>query len=118
AGIDILIANDVVLAEVTSGLYFDQRERNFSRSFHAMDSTEGDVNGVGRCHQLNLGIDGHFGGAFYDDPVFGAVVVALKRQSRAWMDNYALHLETGTDDEAFVPAPGAVVAGKRLCLRG
>ena len=82
-----------------------------------MDGAEGDVDGLVFGNQAHLVVDGDPGGAFDDDPVFGAVVVALQAEGGAGVDDDALDLKAVADDEAFVPAPRPVVAGEGFGLR-
>lgn len=82
-----------------------------------MNGAEGDVDGLVLGDQLDLGIDGHFGGASDDDPVFGAVMVALERKRRTGVDDDALHLKARANHKAFVPAPRAIIARQGFGLR-
>ena len=50
---------------------------HFPWVFHPVDGAEGDVDGLVFGNEFYFAIDSHFGCAIYDDPVFGAVVVAL-----------------------------------------
>ena len=90
AGVDVFVANDVILAEVAARLHFDQRQRHFAGVFHAVHGAQWDVDGLVLGDELNLFTDGHFGRAFDHDPVLGSVVVALQGQRRAGVDDDAL----------------------------
>ena len=54
----------------------------------------------------------HRRGARDDDPVLGAVMVALQREGRTRMHCDPFDLKPRPDDEAFEPAPGPVIAGR------
>ena len=82
-----------------------------------MNCAQGDVDRLVFRHELHLVVNRHLGGPAHHDPVFGAMVVALQRQRRAWMDVDAFHLETVADNEAFEPAPRAVILGEGRRLR-
>jgi hypothetical protein len=44
AGVHILIANDVIFAQVGTRLHLDQNHRHFTRVFHAVNRTKRDIN--------------------------------------------------------------------------
>ena len=105
ARIDIFVSNDVIFTEVGTRLDLDQDHRDFAGISHAMYRAEGDVDGLIFRHQLDLVVDGDFGGARHVNPVFGTVVVALQGQRRTGVHMNAFDLKTVTDGEAFEPAP-------------
>jgi len=58
-----------------------------------MDGAEGDAGGLVFGYRLDLSFDGNFCSDFEDDPVFGAVVVALQAKRRPRVDDNPFHLK-------------------------
>ena len=107
----------IILTKVTASLYLDQDHGNFSRIFHSVDSPEWDVDGLVFADELYLIIHSNLGSAFYYDPMFRPVVMALQAQCRARVYHDPFDLEPRTDDQAFVPAPRTIIAGQLHRLR-
>jgi hypothetical protein len=116
AGVDVLVADDVVLAEIAAGLHLDQHHRQFAGVLHPVHGAQRDVDRLVLGHQLHVAADGHLRGALHHDPVLGAVVVALQAERRAGVHDDALDLEARAHHQALEPAPGAVVARQALGL--
>ena len=73
--VDGLVADDVIFAEVAADLNFDEGHRNFAGVLHAVLGAEGDVDGLVLADELDIVINLGFSGAFYKNPMFGAVVM-------------------------------------------
>ena len=81
-----------------------------------MNRAEGDVDGLVFGNRFDVVIDCNFCSSLKDYPVLRAVIVRLQRKGCARVYNNALHLEARTEGDTFIPALGAVVAGKGLRL--
>ena len=110
--VDIVIADDVIFAEIATCLDLDQCHGQLPGIFHTVDSAEGDVDGLVFGDQFVSIINGHFGGTFYDDPMLRAMMMALQAKRSARVHDDALDLETLADGQAFKPAPRAMITGQ------
>ena len=72
------MADHVILAQVTAGFHGDERHRQATGIFQAVQLAEGDVDGVTLSHEAGADTDGDLGSALDHDPVFGAVQVRLQ----------------------------------------
>ena len=117
SGVDVLVANDVVLTEVAARLHFDQGQGHLAGVFHSVHRTQRDVDGLVLGDELNLLTDGYLGRAFDHDPMLSTVVMALQGQRRTLVDDDALYLKPLTNHQALLPAPGAVVSRQGFGLR-
>lgn len=70
AGVDILVANDVVFTQIAAGSDLDQYHWNLARVLHPVNGPERNIDGLVFTDQLDAIINRHLCGAFYDDPIF------------------------------------------------
>src|ERR1700712_1452811 len=90
--IGILEADDVVLAEIGTGLHLDDLERQLPRVRQAVRLAQRDVGALVLGEDRLAVAAGDLGRALHHDPVFGSVVMHLQAQRRARIDHDALHL--------------------------
>src|SRR6266542_6844523 len=78
AAVMVLEADDVVFAEIAARLYLDDVQWDLAGVFQAMGGAEWDVGRLvlGQDHLFVAAHD--LGGALYDDPMLGAVVMHLQ----------------------------------------
>src|ERR1700716_4356204 len=105
--IDVLHANDIVLAEIGAGLDLDEIERDFSRIFETVHAAQRNKNRLVLAQQNFLVIARHNCGSVDDHPMLGAMEVLLQRQLRTWIDGDALDLKAfaGMDRLVITPWP-------------
>src|SRR5271167_1911185 len=108
AVVDVIDADDIVLAEVAAGLHLDQLEIDLARIGQPVFATNGQIDRLVLVRELDFAIDRHFGRAAHHNPVFGAVIVLLQRQASAGPDYYALDLVAPSLIDALVIAPGPI----------
>src|SRR5690554_5499880 len=106
--IDIVGADDVILAEVGSDLDLDQFKRHSSWVLQAVPLGRRDVNALVFTQVFFCAIYRHARRAMDDHPVLGSVMVHLHGQDAAWFDVQELHLEARSDRERFEKSPRAV----------
>ncbi len=97
ATITVLIAYNIVLTEIFARLHLDDLERNLAWVFQAMGLAEGDVGALVFSEQKGFTALSNLGRALDDDPVLGAVVVALQGEAAARLDSDALDLKAIPD---------------------
>src|SRR5215467_436316 len=73
--VNVVEANNVVLAEIAAGLHFDQLQWDLSRIGEAVHRTDWNVSRLIFVHDANRVPDRHLGGAVHDDPMLGSVQV-------------------------------------------
>ena len=88
----ILDADDVVLAKITPGLNLDQFQQNLARIFQPVDGADRDIDRFVLVHDLDCFVDRHASGTAHYDPVLGAMVMFLQRETAARLDDDALDL--------------------------
>lgn len=110
AAVGVIEANYVVFAQVGARLDFDDVQGQLSGVFELVAVAEGDVRGLIFGEQGLGAVNGDFGRAADNHPVFCAVVVHLQREFLARVDHQVLDLEAFAAVHAFVPAPRAVHA--------
>lgn len=101
----VLQAHDVILAEIAARLNLDQMQRNLAGVFQMMDDPQ---RNEGRLlfrqqHLRAVPRDARRAGNL--DPMLGAVMVKLQRESLARLDHEALDLEARARIDSLVPAP-------------
>ena len=77
ATVDIVETHDVVFAQVSAALHFDQFHRDASGIGQSVFTSQWDVRALILSYQLGLTIAFHHGCATDHDPVFGTVVMHL-----------------------------------------
>ena len=114
--VDVVGAQDVVLAEIAADLDLDDLDRHFPRILQAVPLRREDVDALVFADEFLDVADHDFRGALHNDPVLGAVMVHLHGQLAAGLDVQELHLEPRADVQRFEKAPGPVVAEMLLLL--
>lgn len=110
AVVDILVANDVVLIEITARLNLDKQRWNLPRVFEPVSGTDRNVGRLVLGEQKLLFTDCYPGCSRHDDPMLGAMVMTLERELLARLHHQAFHLKTIASLQTFEPAPGPVNA--------
>src|SRR5450830_601121 len=77
----VLVADDVVLAQVLADRDLDDLQRRRSTVLHAVDGADGQVHRLVARHLDGLTVAQHVRGAVDDYPVLAAAGVALHRQA-------------------------------------
>src|SRR5690554_864360 len=93
AAIGVLEPHDVVLAQITTGLHFDDFERDLAGVGEAVAFAYRDEGGFVLGEQEGSLPARDLRGAAHDDPVLGAVMMHLQAQRGAGIDDDALDLE-------------------------
>ncbi len=106
AAVDVFEADDVVFAQVATGLHFDQLQRYLAGVGQAVHGGHRQVGGLVLGQQEDLVVTGDLGGPGDHDPVLGTVVVHLQRQLSARLDGDALDLEALAHVDGVVGTPG------------
>jgi hypothetical protein len=73
----------VVVAEVVAGLDSYQGDGQATEVLNPVALAERDMGGLTLTHEAGEDANGHFGGAFDHDPVFGPVHMGLQRRRLA-----------------------------------
>src|SRR5688572_12387893 len=68
-------------------------------------------------HKISRIAAGYLCSSMYDDPMLSAMMVHLKRQRSARLDDDPLYLETLARIDSVIPAPGAEYLTVQLTLR-
>jgi len=79
AAIGIVVAHDVILAQIGARLHFDQPKRLFARVFQTMLGAKRNEGRLVFVQQKNLLIAGYLCRALHHDPMLGTLFVALQR---------------------------------------
>ncbi len=108
--IDILQALDVVLADVVSGLHLDDPQGRIARVLKAVNGAQGNKGRLVRAQIEHLVVPGDACRAVDDDPVLGAMVVALQAQSSPRLDDNLLDQKSLPFIQVLVMPPGPVDA--------
>ncbi len=112
----VVEADDVVLAEVAALLHLDEQQRLVAAVLDAVRGAHGDVDGLARRDLLHHVVEGDRGRACDDEPVLGALGVALVAQAVARLHGDALDLEAlglGVLDHGVgAPRPHVVLAAR------
>src|SRR5690606_37646149 len=95
--VDVFQTLDVVLAQIATGLHLDQLQRNLAGVAQAMNRRHRDEGRLILREQEGLLVTGDLGGAGHHNPVLGAMVVHLQRETGAGVDGDVLDLETLAD---------------------
>src|SRR5580692_7225452 len=105
--IDILEADDVVLAEVAAGLHLDEFERDLARIGEPVNGADRDIGGLVLVQDLLVVADGDFRGAPHHHPMLRAVEMLLQGQGPARSNDEALDLKAlaGVDRLVVTPRP-------------
>src|SRR3569833_4763045 len=93
AGVNVLNADDVVLAEVSAGLHLDEVERNFPRFFQPVHAAERNEDRFVFSQQDFLIVARYDGRAVNDDPMLRTMIVFLLRKLGARIDGDAFLLK-------------------------
>jgi len=93
ACVNVLIADDIVFAEVGSCLHLNQFHCDLAWVFHAVHRAKRDLDRLVFGHQFHLVIHRHPRRARHHDPVFGTVNVALQAQRGTGVDDDPLDLK-------------------------
>src|SRR5436309_5651767 len=101
----ILDADDVILAEITSGLNLDQLQQNLAWIFQPVSGADRDVNRFVLVHGLDQFVDGHARRASHHDPVLGAMVMLLQRKPPPRLNDNALDLMTIAAVDRLIVSP-------------
>ena len=107
--VHVLIADDVVLAEVSAALHFDQAHRHGARILHAMPGAKRHVYALIRFQRHDLVAHGDARGTGDHHPVLGAVLVALQAEAATGRDHDLLDLEARTLVQHAETAPGSLL---------
>src|SRR5690606_34557900 len=91
--VHVLVADDVVLAQVTARLHLDQLQHLRARVLEPVLRAQRDVGRLVGMQLEHVVVAGHACGAADYDPVLGAALVRLQRQARARLDLDPLDLE-------------------------
>src|SRR5262249_35441800 len=110
AFINIIEPDDVVLAEITTGLHLDQFERDLAGIGEAVNRADRDISRLVLVDGFLQIADGDLRGPPHHDPVLGAVQMLLQRQDPAGGDDEALDLEAFAGVDGFIMPPGPVSA--------
>src|SRR4029079_19730855 len=108
AVIGVVIAHDVVFAEIVAELHLDHLDETVMVVFKPMPRALRNIDGWRAGEGHDLVADGHGGGAGDDRPMLTPVLVALQRQAAARRHDDALHLETLALVEHMERAPRAI----------
>jgi hypothetical protein len=106
--VDVLVALDIVFAEIGPDLNFDQAQWHSTLVFKPMDGAQRDMDRLIFRQHCGLPITGHLCGAFNHDPVFGAVVMGLQREFAARSHPDRFYLKPLAKCEAFKMTPWAI----------
>src|SRR5258708_35749166 len=111
--------DDIVLAQITSGLNLDQFQRNLAGIFHPMGRSDWDIDRFVLVHDLDEFIDGHARRATHHDPVLGPMMMFLQREPAAWLHHDALDLMPLAHVDRLIRAPRPMNLEMFFCnLRG
>src|ERR1043166_7577477 len=118
--VNIVQPDDVVLAEVASGLDLDQFEGNLAGIGEAVSRADRDIRRLVLMEYFFDPANRPFRGSTYHDPVLGAVMMLLQRQDAAGSNDQPLDLEALAGIDGFVVPPWAIDAAMvgRLGPRG
>src|SRR6202171_26228 len=105
--IGIVEAHDVVFAEVRARLHLDDLEGHLPGVLEPVAHAERDERRFVFAQEKLLVAARDERRAAHDDPVFGAVVMHLKRETRAGRHDDALHLEALAVIDRVVETPRA-----------
>ncbi len=114
--IDVVGAQDVVLAEVGADLHLDDLDGHLARVLEPVPLRCEDVDALVFAHELLFFADDDLGRALDDDPMLRAMMVHLHRQLAAGLDVQQLDLEARSDVERLEIAPRPVIAEVLLML--
>src|SRR5438128_682510 len=103
--IDVVVADDIVLAEIVAELYFDDLDFIRSEILQAVLVALRDVDGLGARQGEYFVANRHSCGAVDDRPMLAAMLVTLQRQAAAGIDGNALDLEARLLVENMERAP-------------
>ena len=109
--VNIFVPFDVVFAEITTGLDFDQIKRNFAGIDQAVNTQRRQIDGFVFMKNEGGVVLGHFGNPVDHDPVLRPVMMPLQREERACVDGNPLDLETVAVMDRLIESPGPVDPG-------
>ncbi len=107
----IFIPHNIILAEIGARLNLDEQGREFTRIAKAVFGPNGNIATLIFCHQEGFFSQRNFSRARNDDPVLGAVVVALQGKLCAWFYQEAFDLKAAAFIKTLIPAPGPIDTG-------
>lgn len=108
ATINVVETLDIVLFQILPYLHLNDLQRNLAAILKPMFCADGDVGALVLGDGDHFVIAGNGGGASDNDPVLGAVHVALHAQALAGLDCDALHFEVVGVFQNGIAAPGAL----------
>jgi hypothetical protein len=76
----ILYADDIILAEIASGLNLDQLQQDLAGIFQPVHGADRDVDRFVLVHGLHKFVDRYSRSPPHHDPVLGAMVMFLQRE--------------------------------------
>src|ERR1700730_18823821 len=108
--IDILEPDNIIFAQVRTGLHLDQSEVDPARIRHSMHAAYRQVDRLVLVHKMNLIVPGDLGRSLDDDPMLGAMEMLLQGQAFAWLDDDAFDLVALPEIDRLIIAPWPVGA--------
>src|SRR3984957_21176610 len=108
--INIVDSDDIILAEIASGLNLDQLDVDLAWIGEPVRRADRQVDRFVFVNERHLVVKRDLGGAAHDHPVLGAVVVLLQREAPARAHDNAFDLVARALVDALIIAPGAVIA--------
>src|SRR5580704_16138786 len=115
--IDVVDSDDVILAEIASGLNLDQLQVDLAWIGEPVRRANRQVDRFVLVDERHFVIKRDLGGAAHDHPVLGAVVVLLQGQAPARAHDNALDLVARALVDALIVAPRSVIAPMLSRLR-
>jgi hypothetical protein len=114
--IDILEPDNIIFAQVRTGLHLDQSEVDPAGIRHSMHATHRQIDRLVLVHKMNLIIPGDLGRSLDDDPMLGAMEMLLQGQALAWLhdDTFDLVALPGIDRLIIAPGPVGALMFQRL----
>lgn len=110
AMIDVVRAQDIVVAEMGTDLHLDDLDWHLAGVFEAVPLRGEDVNALVPAHELFTLADNNAGGSLYDDLALGAMMVHLHREHAAGLHMQQLDLKTRSNVQGFEVSPRPVVS--------
>jgi hypothetical protein len=108
--IDILEPDNIVLAQVRTGLHLDQFEIDQAGIRHSMHAAYGQIDRLVLVHKMNLVVPGDLGRSLDDDPMLGAMEMLLQGQALTWFYDDAFDLVALPEIDRLIIAPWPVGA--------
>src|SRR5271154_3747086 len=108
--IDVVDADDVILAEIAAGLNLDQLDVDLAGVGEPVRRANRQIDRFVLVNERHFVVERDLGGAAHDHPVLGPVVVLLQREAPAGPHDNAFDLIARASVDALIITPWPVIA--------